>query len=173
MIPPWNRYNSAVGSNLQKTESNCPTTSEFIKSYGILPRAISECLLNTDRHGSLTTSLGNLFPYLTTSNDVFFLMSNLIFPNVLLCSSHSAISDEEQDLEGPSSSLPQGAAGWWGHVSTFFRLDNPKTSAKGQTICLIPDLLPSSLTSFLYQEAWICPRLELCSWCLFPSYSTL
>lgn len=133
---------------------------------------MSECLLNTGRHGSLTTFVGNLFPYLTTVNKVFFLMSSLTFPDVLLCSSHSAISGKEQNLEGPSSSLPQGAAGgWWGHLSTFFRLDNSNTSAKRQTITLIPDFLPSFLTSFLYQEAWY--KLELCSWCLFSSYSTL
>lgn len=57
-----------------KIKSNCLTISGLTKSYSILLRALSKCLLDTDKHGASTTSLRSLLQYLTT------LMVNKCFP---------------------------------------------------------------------------------------------
>lgn len=58
------------------TESNSPTTSGLTKSQSVLLRALSKCLLNTDRSGALSALLGSLPQYLTTFMvKIFFLLS--------------------------------------------------------------------------------------------------
>jgi len=162
-----------VGSDLQKTESNCLTTSEFIKIYSILPRIMSKCLLNTDRHGSLTTSLGNFFQYLTTLSKEFFLNVQTDLPHVLLCGSHSAICDEERNPAVPSVSLPQEDSEVTSQPSPDWITPRPSASSKGQTISPNTRFAAFLLNILFISRSLNLPRLELCSWSLFPSYSTL
>lgn len=64
-----------------KIKSSCLTTSELIKSYSTLIKALFKCLLSIDGHGALITAPGRLFRHLTTLTiNKYFLVPRLTLP---------------------------------------------------------------------------------------------
>lgn len=68
LLLPWYCYSTIVQLKgpMKIIQYKCLTTSGINKSYRTLLRALSKCLLNTDWHGTSTTSLGSMFQCLKT-----------------------------------------------------------------------------------------------------------
>ena len=78
----------------------------------MLLRALSKCLLSTDRHEAPATSLGSLFQYLTTLTvKKFFLLSSLSLPWCSFVLFPSCYWFPGAEPAHPSATPPHGAAG--------------------------------------------------------------